>query len=528
MKFYALKQIETRRLIIRLVQLGDEIELNKAINNSLDVLQKWMPWAQDPSLETTRNYVQKAVFARASETIKDFAMVVIHKKDQKIIGASGYNDRSDASQGLYEIGYWCDISYQGQGYVTEYVNALTRYALSQLEAKLIVIRMHVNNLKSMAVAERLHFQNQGIKPSITHPNAKDYYFTCENLESLPALDCSWKYEKNKKIIKKISKIMAWSKNELKIKDEKAWAGSKAIAQTPWSEVFEINTGEKIVYLKQTPKDLFLEVEIIKLLSQKSNFKELPTLIKANKNLCAFIMEKSGDLTLREHFSGKLDQDLFLKAIEIYKNLQKSSINHVDALIKKGVPDWRLNKFPELYNQLISSEKFLTEHGLDAEQQEKLQSNKNQIKNRCEKLSSYKIPECLNHSDFHDNNMVYDQSTKSIAIIDLAEMAINHPFFSIMACLGAVKNTYNLTEEVYQLLEEQVYSGFLNNQKDLKEILGLIKILNPLYLLFNQKRFLDSIHLPFDPRNPISVKQHGRIKQGFMWFIKNIEEKFINL
>ncbi|MFM8453559.1 MAG: hypothetical protein ACKOAD_00985 [Gammaproteobacteria bacterium] len=101
-------------------------------------------------------------------------------------------------------------------------------------------------------------------------------------------------------------------------------------------------------------------------------------------------------------------------------------------------------------------------------------------------------------------------------------------FSIMACLGAVKNTYNLTEEVYQLLETQVYSGFLNNQKDLKQILGLIKILYPLYLLFTQTRFLDRIHLPFDPRNPISVKQHGRIKQGFMWFIKKIEEKFINL
>lgn len=62
-KFYTLKQIETPRLIIRPVQLGDEIQLNQAVNNSLESLQQWMPWANDPSLETTRDFIQKGVFA---------------------------------------------------------------------------------------------------------------------------------------------------------------------------------------------------------------------------------------------------------------------------------------------------------------------------------------------------------------------------------------------------------------------------------------------------------------------------------
>ena len=39
-KFYTLKQIETPRLIIRPVQLGDEIQLNQAVNNSLKSLQQ--------------------------------------------------------------------------------------------------------------------------------------------------------------------------------------------------------------------------------------------------------------------------------------------------------------------------------------------------------------------------------------------------------------------------------------------------------------------------------------------------------
>jgi RimJ/RimL family protein N-acetyltransferase len=188
--------IRAPRLIIRPVQLSDEIQLNQAVNNSLESLQQWMPWANDPSLETTRDFVQRGVFAWESGSVVDFPMVVIHKEGQKIISGSGYNDRSDPKNGLYEIGYWCDVDYQGKGYVTEYVNALTRYALEELKAKTVVIRMEVDNTKSIAVAERLNFKNQGTEPSVTKDNATDYYFTCEKLDDLPPLDVSWSYAEN--------------------------------------------------------------------------------------------------------------------------------------------------------------------------------------------------------------------------------------------------------------------------------------------------------------------------------------------
>ena len=156
-KIYKLKQIETPRLLIRPVQLGDEYPLNKAVNNSLEILQQWQPWAKDPSIEATRDFVQRGVFAWESGSVVDFPMVVIHKEDNKIIAASGYNDRSDVAQELYEIGYWCDVDYQGKGYVTEYANALTRYAFEALGAAKVAISMQVENEKSIAVAKRLNF-----------------------------------------------------------------------------------------------------------------------------------------------------------------------------------------------------------------------------------------------------------------------------------------------------------------------------------------------------------------------------------
>ncbi len=197
MKIFALEKIETPRLIIRPIALGDEIPLNEAVNNSLELLQKWMPWAKDPSIEATRAFMQSGVCAWESARTSNLPMVVIHRKDQKIISSSGYNEQSDPKQGLYEIGYWCDVDYQGQGYVTEYVNALTQHALKELDAKTVLVKMKVNNVRSRAVAERLNFKNEGATARIGNEGGMEYFFTCSKLENLPFLKVSWVYKEEK-------------------------------------------------------------------------------------------------------------------------------------------------------------------------------------------------------------------------------------------------------------------------------------------------------------------------------------------
>ena len=199
MEIFSLKQIETPRLILRAVQLGDEIELNKAIKNSLELLQKWQPWANNSSIEATRDFVQQGVLAWESGNIVDFPMIVIHKASKKIIGASGYNDRSDIGKGLYEIGYWCDVDYQGQGLITECANALTRYAFEALSAAKVVISMQVENLKSIAVAERLHFVNEGkidrdLLDCLSDKPAQNYIYSVNTTKNLPILEIFWTHK----------------------------------------------------------------------------------------------------------------------------------------------------------------------------------------------------------------------------------------------------------------------------------------------------------------------------------------------
>lgn len=525
-RIYSLEKIETSRLILRPVQLGDERELNKAVNNSLSILQKWQPWAKDPSIEATRDFVQRGVFAWESGLVVGFPMVVIHKEDNKIIAASGYNDRSDISNALYEIGYWCDVDYQGNGYVTEYANALTRYAFDALGADKVVISMQVENEKSIAVARRLNFINEGVKERdsidcVSDQAEENYIYSVNNGDDLPDLKYSWTDVEEGM---SVQKIISWAKKTLKLTDDKVFARSRAIVKVPWSNVLEINTGDEIVYLKQTPIGLFLEAEIIKLLCA-SNVKSIPQIIDDNKNERCFLMKKCGDVTLRDYFNGNLKLDVLKQAIVSYKKIQQSTIKCVDELLAIGVPDWRLDKFPDLYGELVGNKKYLDDNNITIEQQKKLNQYKGRVENLCADLTAFGIAETLNHSDFHDNNILYDKTNKTTAIIDLGETAINHPLFSLHACIEAVKNRYHLTDDSaeYQLLQQCAFDGFLDDKKEFDRAIEVVVLLFPVYLLFTQKRFLDAIHMPFDASDPLSVKQHEKINKGFVWFIENMED-----
>ena len=64
--------IETERLLLRPPQLGDEKPLNEAINRSLPALQRWMPWAVDPSFEPSMRFVKEGIASWSNEQAKDF------------------------------------------------------------------------------------------------------------------------------------------------------------------------------------------------------------------------------------------------------------------------------------------------------------------------------------------------------------------------------------------------------------------------------------------------------------------------
>lgn len=188
--------IETERLILRPPQLGDEVPLNRAINNSLKELQPWLPWANNPHLSTTMGFVEDAVKQWESNKQNNFPMVVVHKEDGRIIGCAGFTEKSAPSVPMYEPGYWLDTRYTGRGLAIEFTTALTRYAFEKLKAKRVQLFIQAENTKSVNVARNCGFELEATLRNACRNIRTDkpddvMVFACFDTKNLPAHQASW-------------------------------------------------------------------------------------------------------------------------------------------------------------------------------------------------------------------------------------------------------------------------------------------------------------------------------------------------
>jgi RimJ/RimL family protein N-acetyltransferase len=144
--------IETERLILRAPRPGDGAAINEAILETWDVLHRWMPWARErPSVAESEEIARQ--MSAAFVTRADLPLMVFHKDSRTYVGGTGLH-RMDWAVPRFEIGYWVRRSCEGQGYVSETVTALTRFAFATLGAQRVEIHCSHRNLRSQRVAER--------------------------------------------------------------------------------------------------------------------------------------------------------------------------------------------------------------------------------------------------------------------------------------------------------------------------------------------------------------------------------------
>ena len=161
-------QIESERLIIRAPRPGDGAAGNEAICESIEELRPWMPWVHPtPTGEQTEEVYRRGAARWLAR--EELPMVLIRKQDGLFVGGSGLH-RIDWSVPKFEIGYWLRTSLTGQGYMTEAVIAITRFAFETLGAMRMELRCDAGNVRSEAVAERagyvlearLHHDTRGV------------------------------------------------------------------------------------------------------------------------------------------------------------------------------------------------------------------------------------------------------------------------------------------------------------------------------------------------------------------------------
>jgi|GEM_PF-380377 len=398
--------------------------------------------------------------------------------------------------------------HQGIG-STMIIKFLNNVAFILTNTSICILGPNPNNSSALKAYKKSGFKH--LKNVTTH-DGEEYLMTVDKkaIQEKFNLLCS-NAEKN---------ALDWACNYLKDRF-KSNLGYEKIAATSYSSVYKIRAANSYYYLKQTPQALFTEPPVLNFFAQHS-CKNIPTVVAINNDLCCFLMPSCGDISLRQYFNGNIDFEKLKQGIANYTSIQRSMEKYTTDLLGLGVLDWRLDKFFTLYDQLIQQEYLLLGDGLSKEEIKQLHKLYPVCIELCNELIHYAIPETVGHCDFHENNMLLDQKTSIINIIDWSETVITHPFFSLQGCLWNISYFYKIkqNDSIYSELQKQCVIPWLNLYTETK----LLQALNIAAKLNGVCAALGFARLYAATENQLKLEHNGAIAGCLRSFLQAVEHK----
>lgn len=153
------------RVALRRLRARDVDALRRAIDESLDHLLPWMPWAAEHSRPRTEEYLARCEREWVSGEAFGYAIT----SGDAVVGGCGLMRR--VGPGGLEIGYWVHAAWTGRGLATMAAGALTREGLALSGVDRIEIHHDEANHASGAVPRRLGFTEIERVPAPEGPTA---------------------------------------------------------------------------------------------------------------------------------------------------------------------------------------------------------------------------------------------------------------------------------------------------------------------------------------------------------------------
>ena len=148
-------ELLSERVLIRPPRPGDGATVWEAVEESREQIAPWLPWVEKTLGPDDCEAAARRGAARW-QTREDLMVSVWERATGRYLGGSGLH-RIDWGVPAFEIGYWLRTSAWGQGYVSETVRVLCRFAFETLGANRVEIRCDGRNERSLAVPRRLGF-----------------------------------------------------------------------------------------------------------------------------------------------------------------------------------------------------------------------------------------------------------------------------------------------------------------------------------------------------------------------------------
>lgn len=151
-------RITTARLVIRSMGPSEAALLTRAIEESLDHLLPWAPWAKHEPLTMQKRIELLREWRGNFDLGTDFEYGIFDPTESLVLGCARLNPHQGDI--LREIGYWIHKDHINQGYATEVSAALTRVAFEIDHVKRVEIHCDPKNVRSAAVPRKLGFTHE--------------------------------------------------------------------------------------------------------------------------------------------------------------------------------------------------------------------------------------------------------------------------------------------------------------------------------------------------------------------------------
>ncbi len=148
-------KILTDRVVIRCYNPSDAPLLHQSVQESVEHLKPWMPWAHAEP-EPLEAKVQRLRGYRAKFDLdQEYVYGIFNKDETRLLGGTGLHPR--VGPDALEIGYWINVHEVRKGYCTEVVRALMQVGFDILGMRRLEIHCNPANVASAAVPRKLGF-----------------------------------------------------------------------------------------------------------------------------------------------------------------------------------------------------------------------------------------------------------------------------------------------------------------------------------------------------------------------------------
>lgn len=280
----------------------------------------------------------------------------------------------------------------------------------------------------------------------------------------------------------LEQITAWAAVQLTAQGIALTGALQAVRVRPWSALWRVPTTAGLLWLKACAPALRHEAGLLDILGRVQP-QALPPIYAIDAAQGLILMADGGEL-LRPYTREQRDLSHWAHILPAYAALQQAMAPHAAELLTAGVLDRRTETLPALYDDLLRDTAVLAigqAHGLTPAEYAQLLAQSAAFADRCAALAGFGIPATIDHSDFHDGNIL--RHAGGYCFIDWGDACVAHPFLTVLVTLRSIAYGLDSAEDDPALQKlRDLYLAQWRAYGDLGELRRALDLARPLAMV----------------------------------------------